>query len=895
MKLFSWKNYLHTSTNAREHSVLFEKDEKLLLHLVQFDQNGPSFINTDKKFRMLIDCDSCLDRLYGGFYPDFQSGGQWSALHIFYEELKRSCEAHNIEIIFYINGTNPDDANSHEWLQKQSRYNWKVKNIYDKFEPNKKAAPHFFIPPSFLTEFIRSVAKSNVSSNKTFYAFQSTHDHAKECIDFCEQYECDALLTVDLDIITLFLIHQNLSNDSPRLKNTSLYEASGFKLTSEKKISIYRYNLNVFYDVFDLTTEQFAWFNILLGTNFFPSSWLKKFYYAKTGIDFKNGIRNSKEAKEFNLSFFQSLMGYVKSCKAPISETLSEDIYFQTCPLADAHMKKLGFQKSKEYFFSEFINRRLIYRMLLTEEVNEQSLLESVKEYDNLFQKLMVLSANCAISSTIYQVYSNRTYYLSTAIEPLNEEKNLRMEQIFRPIREYMYTLIFSGDQNHVEVNEIAFEPGTEKKIIIPIKVTPLMSNLDLEAIWKQTKKQRISHFLKSVKSYMIYEMIIPAEKYSPNEFIYRDYLIPCCVLRYLIQSFGLLSDQDIEAFLYTFVYINSTPPCRFRNTIYKDQKGMHLANLFLKGMEHFSLANDVCGKPIDEKSFLIWKFFNGIFFQLSYYNCISNNKEFIKNHFTDEIALLQLLNTIDKLKRFVYYGLESYIQNTRQKYSQIYNRNNSELERDIFPVDEHLEMPTNIALIHDSQIKSRIFETDRQHQRYLANKISPKITSKATFIGRGKSFDYDEPNVQPLRRYRNNLDNDKYYSMQPSPRFDSFYSPRNNDKQLNQNRSNKNLNRHRSLDASSFLQMNSQNNRRHDFKRDNSRRDENNNNINNNNNKNSDCIDYANMNFLNDFKSAKYANKELESIKNLTIEEKPASRPRIRCSIAEKIEEKRN
>ena len=59
MKLFSWKNYLHTSTNAREHSVLFEKDEKLLLHLVQFDQNGPSFINTDKKFRMLIDCDSC--------------------------------------------------------------------------------------------------------------------------------------------------------------------------------------------------------------------------------------------------------------------------------------------------------------------------------------------------------------------------------------------------------------------------------------------------------------------------------------------------------------------------------------------------------------------------------------------------------------------------------------------------------------------------------------------------------------------------------------------------------------------------------------------------------------------------------------------------------------------
>lgn len=54
-----------------------------------------------------------------------------------------------------------------------------------------------------------------------------------------------------------------------------------------------------------------------------------------------------------------------------------------------------------------------------------------------------------------------------------------------------------------------------------------------------------------------------------------------------------------------------------FQNTVYKDQKGMHLENLLLKGIEKFSLANDVCGKPIDEKNFFIWKYFNGI----SYFN----------------------------------------------------------------------------------------------------------------------------------------------------------------------------------------------------------------------------------------------------------------------------------
>lgn len=60
--------------------------------------------------------------------------------------------------------------------------------------------------------------------------------------------------------------------------------------------------------------------------------------------------------------------------------------------------------------------------------------------------------------------------------------------------------------------------------------------------------------------------------------------------------------------------------------------------------MEHFILANDVCGKPIDNKNFYIWKFFNGVFFQLTYYHCISNNKEFIKSHLPDEMALVSNL-----------------------------------------------------------------------------------------------------------------------------------------------------------------------------------------------------------------------------------------------------------
>lgn len=116
-----------------------------------------------------------------------------------------------MEVIFYLNGTSSDSTDSHEWLVTQSKNTWKVKKIVENFSPSQKAASTYFFPPSFLSDFIRIEAKSN-RDNKSLYAFQSTNDHAKEILDFCDKFNCDALLTTNLDILTLFLNHQNLSS-----------------------------------------------------------------------------------------------------------------------------------------------------------------------------------------------------------------------------------------------------------------------------------------------------------------------------------------------------------------------------------------------------------------------------------------------------------------------------------------------------------------------------------------------------------------------------------------------------------------------------------------------------------------------------------------------------------
>ena len=79
------------------------------------------------------------DRLYGGYYPDFQSGGQWNNISIFYDEIRKACDQDNIEIIFFLDGTNPESFESHDWIIKQTRIHSKISYIYENFNPSEKA------------------------------------------------------------------------------------------------------------------------------------------------------------------------------------------------------------------------------------------------------------------------------------------------------------------------------------------------------------------------------------------------------------------------------------------------------------------------------------------------------------------------------------------------------------------------------------------------------------------------------------------------------------------------------------------------------------------------------------------------------------------------------------
>lgn len=65
---------------------------------------GNSSKNKKPKLSLIVDSESCLDRLYGGYYSDWASGGQWNRMLGYIGNLHKACQTNNIQLTVAIRG-----------------------------------------------------------------------------------------------------------------------------------------------------------------------------------------------------------------------------------------------------------------------------------------------------------------------------------------------------------------------------------------------------------------------------------------------------------------------------------------------------------------------------------------------------------------------------------------------------------------------------------------------------------------------------------------------------------------------------------------------------------------------------------------------------------------------
>ncbi|XP_072136484.1 constitutive coactivator of PPAR-gamma-like protein 1 homolog isoform X2 [Mobula birostris] len=217
--------------------------------------------------RLLVDAENCLHRLYGGFYNDWVSGGQWNHMLSYLASLSKACFSGNIELVVYFNGA-LEKPRLHEWVKKQINDRQTAQQIISHVQ-NKGTPPPkvWFLPPVCMSHCIRlALLRFRVK------VAQSIEDHHQEVIAFCRENGFHGLLAYDSDYA---------------LCNIQYYfSAHALKLSRNgKSLTTSQYLMHEVAKQLDLNPSRFVIFAALLGNHILPDEDLAAFHWSLLGPD----------------------------------------------------------------------------------------------------------------------------------------------------------------------------------------------------------------------------------------------------------------------------------------------------------------------------------------------------------------------------------------------------------------------------------------------------------------------------------------------------------------------------------------------------------------------------------------------------------------------------------
>eukprot|EP00062_Callorhinchus_milii_P017646 gi/632970255/ref/XP_007901547.1/ PREDICTED: constitutive coactivator of PPAR-gamma-like protein 1 [Callorhinchus milii] len=217
--------------------------------------------------RLLVDAENCLHRLYGGFYNDWVSGGQWNHMLSYLASLSKACFGGNIELVVLFNGA-LEKGRLHEWVKRQTNERQTSQQIVSHVQ-NKGTPPPkvWFLPPVCMSHCIRlALLRFRVK------VAQSIEDHHQEVIAFCRENGFHGLVAYDSDYA---------------LCNIQYYfSAHALKLSRNgKSLTTSQYLMHEVAKQLDLNPSRFVIFAALLGNHILPDEDLAAFHWSLLGPD----------------------------------------------------------------------------------------------------------------------------------------------------------------------------------------------------------------------------------------------------------------------------------------------------------------------------------------------------------------------------------------------------------------------------------------------------------------------------------------------------------------------------------------------------------------------------------------------------------------------------------
>ena len=203
-------------------------------------------VGTSGRFCVVVDAESCLDRLYGGYFSDWVCGGQWNRMTSFLANLVQACHSANMELVVFFNGA-LENQKVNEWMSQQltqrNKVGYVLRHIANKGTPPPKV---WWNQPVYLKEALKMALRQ---LGVTIAC--SMDDHHQEVIRFCREHNLQGILAQE-SIYTIF--------DPPRY-----FSSNNLKLTYKGSLETKEYIMDEIAKCMNLNPNRFCIFAALLG------------------------------------------------------------------------------------------------------------------------------------------------------------------------------------------------------------------------------------------------------------------------------------------------------------------------------------------------------------------------------------------------------------------------------------------------------------------------------------------------------------------------------------------------------------------------------------------------------------------------------------------------------
>uniref|UniRef100_A0A668A531 Family with sequence similarity 120 member A n=1 Tax=Myripristis murdjan TaxID=586833 RepID=A0A668A531_9TELE len=608
--------------------------------------------------RLLVDAENCLHRLYGGFYTDWVSGGQWNHMLGYLAALSKACFNGNIELLVCFNGA-LEKGRLHEWVKRQVNERQTAQQIVSHVQ-NKGTPPPkvWFLPPVCMAHCIRlALLRFHIG------VVQSIEDHHLEVIALCRENGFHGLVAYDSDYA---------------LCNIPYYfSAHALKLSRNgKSLTTSQYLMHEVAKQLDLNPNRFVIFASLLGNHILPDEDLAAFHWTLLGPE--HPLASLKvRAHQLVLPpcdvVIKAVADYVRNLQDINDlEAIAKDIFKHSQSCTDD--KVIRFKKAVEYYSAaskppqfppHLAETQLSCRvspqtdLTMTSAVSPGPQAGGHHSLNAQIPSLLSMPTRNHMDITIpplpavapevlrvaehrhkkglmypyiYHVLTKGEIKISVTIEDEANKDLPSAVQLFRPIRQYVYGVLFSLAEAKKKAERVAMRKNCLPEYL-PVMVkewaaykgksphTPeLVEALpfrewtcpNLKKLWLgkavEDKNRRMRAFLACMRSDTP-SMLNPANVPTPL-------MVLCCVLRFMLHWPGvrILRRNELDAFLAQALSPKLYEPDQLQELKIDnlDARGVQLAALFMSGVDMALFANDVCGQPIPWEHCCPWMYFDG-------------------------------------------------------------------------------------------------------------------------------------------------------------------------------------------------------------------------------------------------------------------------------------------